>query len=204
MAKIAGLPNGPYSLEGGELRRASGKLLSSEKKVALCRCGGSKSKPFCDGTHAKIGFSDANLADPAKDKRETYAGKNITIRDNRSLCAHAGYCTDSLKEVFRQHDSPWIVPDAAAVEKVIETIRKCPSGALSYALDGVEAEPPNRPPAVTVLDHGPYAVTGGVELAGARVGQGASAEHYTLCRCGASRNKPLCDGSHWDVKFRDP
>ena len=204
MAKIVALPNGPYSLEGGALRRASGQKLSSGKNVALCRCGGSKNKPFCDGTHAKIGFSDRNLADPAKDKRRTYAGRNITIRDNRSLCAHAGYCTDGLKDVFRQHESPWIVPDAAAVEKVIETIRRCPSGALSYALDGVEAEPPQRPPTVTVLDHGPYAATGGVELAGARVGQGASAEHYTLCRCGHSKNKPLCDGSHWDVKFRDP
>jgi CDGSH-type Zn-finger protein len=203
-SRITALPNGPYLLENGALRRESGRNLPAEGKTALCRCGGSKNKPFCDGTHAKIGFSDRNLADPAKDKRQTHAGKNITIRDNRSLCSHVGYCTDSLKQVFRQHEEPWIVPDAAAVEKVIETIRKCPSGALSYALDGVEAGPPSRPPTVTMLDHGPYAVTGGIELAGARVGQGASAEHYTLCRCGASKNKPLCDGSHWDANFRDP
>jgi CDGSH-type Zn-finger protein len=178
MARISGNPNGPLSLEGeAELRRPSGPNLSKQK-VALCRCGGSKNKPFCDGTHAKIGFSDRNLSDPKKDQRVSYAGRKITIFDNRALCAHAGYCTDGLKEVFRYGEEPWIAPDAATVEKVIETIRKCPSGALSYALDGVEAA--------------------------AKVGQGASAEHYTLCRCGHSKNKPFCDGTHWDVSFRDP
>ena len=204
MAKISGFPNGPLSFEGAELRRQSGEKLAFDKKVALCRCGGSKTKPFCDGTHSKIGFSDKNLADPKKDQRVSYAGRKITIFDNRALCAHAGYCTDGLKEVFRYGEEPWIAADAAAVEKVIETIRKCPSGALSYALDRVEAEAPMRPPMVTVQDHGPYAVTGGIELGGAKFAQGASSEHYTLCRCGQSKNKPFCDGAHWDVKFRDP
>jgi len=197
-AKISGYPNGPLSFEGGELRRQSGEKLAVQGK-ALCRCGGSKTKPFCDGTHTKIGFSDKNLADPTKDRRDTYAGKKITIFDNRALCAHAGYCTDGLKEVFRYGEEPWIAPDAGAVEKVIETIRRCPSGALSYAIDGVEGKAPKGPPLVTVLDNGPYAVTGGIELAG-----DASREHYTLCRCGQSKNKPLCDGSHWDANFRDP
>jgi len=200
MAKISAFPNGPYSLEGAELRRQSGQKLSSEK-AALCRCGGSKNKPFCDGTHSKIGFSDKNLADPKKDRRVLYSGGKITILDNRALCAHAGYCTDELQQVFRHHDSPWIVPDAASVEKVIEAIRKCPSGALSYAIDGVEAPAPQRPPMVTVMDNGPYAVAG-VEPVGMKLGQGASPEHYTLCRCGASKNKPFCDGSHWDANWR--
>ena len=118
--------------------------------------------------------------------------------------AHAGFCTDELKSVFRMHDEPWIAPDEAGVEEIVATIRKCPSGALSYAIDGVEAKPPERAPMVTVTDNGPYAITGGIELLGVKFGQGASTEHYTLCRCGASKNKPFCDGSHWDVKFRDP
>jgi CDGSH-type Zn-finger protein len=201
--KILALPNGPYSLEGAELRRSSGEVFPKKGKAALCRCGGSKSKPFCDGTHAKIGFSDRNLADPKKDRRVSYAGRRITILDNRSICSHAGYCTDGLKEVFRRHDDPWIAPDAASIERVVATIRKCPSGALSYAI-GEEAQPPRRPPAVVVTDNGPYAVSGGVEPVGMKLGQGASAEHYTLCRCGASKNKPFCDGSHWNVNFHDP
>src|SRR6267154_2608959 len=77
---------------------------------------------------------------------EACAGKRITILDNRSICAHAGFCTDGLKSVFRMREEPWIDADGAAVEEIVATIRKCPSGALSYAIDGVEAEPPRRPP----------------------------------------------------------
>src|SRR5882672_1503309 len=209
--KIACVPNGPYYLLNDpepapvpNLRRASGDPCITARGVALCRCGGSKNKPFCDGTHSAIGFSDRNTADPGKNRRKSYAGKGITIFDNRGLCSHVGYCTDGLKSVFRMKDEPWIDPDGAAVEEVIATIRKCPSGALSYAIDGVEAQPPQRPPLVTVTDNGPYAVTGGIELMGVTFGEGASTEHYTLCRCGASKNKPFCDGSHWDIGFRDP
>jgi CDGSH-type Zn-finger protein len=209
--KLAVLPNGPYYLLNDpepapvpNLRRASGDACVTAKGVALCRCGGSANKPFCDGTHGRIGFKDANTADASKNRRKAYAGKLITIYDNRALCSHAAYCTDELKEVFRHHDQPWIEPDGAAVEDIIATIKKCPSGALSYAIDGVEAEPQQRAPAVTVMDHGPYAVTGGIELLGVRMGEGASKEHYTLCRCGESKNKPFCDGSHWDAGFRDP
>ncbi len=209
--KIACLPNGPYYLLNDpepapipNLRRASGEACVTARGVALCRCGGSKNKPFCDGTHSAIGFSDRKLSDGSHDKRKSYAGKGITILDNRSLCSHAGYCTDGLKSVFRHHDKPWIDPDGAALREIVETIAKCPSGALSYAVEGVEAEPPRRAPMVTVTDHGPYAITGGIELIGVKFGEGASTEHYTLCRCGASKNKPFCDGSHWDVNFQDP
>jgi len=209
--KLACSPNGPYALLNDmqatpvpNLRRASGDVCVTVRAVALCRCGASKNKPFCDGSHGTIRFSDRNAADPGKDKRQSYAGKRITILDNRALCSHAGFCTDELKSVFRQHDEPWIAPDGAEMEKIIATIRKCPSGALGYAIDGVEAEAPERAPMITVTDNGPYAVTGGVELMGVKFGQGASTEHYTLCRCGASKNKPFCDGSHWNAAFRDP
>ena len=211
MPRIACLPNGPYYLldDAGPspvpaLRRDSGEACSTVRGVALCRCGGSKNKPFCDGTHSTNGFRDKNLADASKNHRDTYAGKRITIFDNRALCAHAGYCTDGLKEVFKEEGTPWIDPEGAAVEKVIATIERCPSGALSYAIDGREAKPVNRPPAVVVTTNGPYAVSGGVELMNVPFGDGASREHYTLCRCGASKNKPFCDGTHWTVEFRDP
>jgi len=209
--KLACTPNGPYYLLNDmevkpvpNLRRASGEACATVRGVALCRCGASKNKPFCDGSHSTIGFSDRNAADPGKDERKSYAGRRITILDDRSICSHAGFCTDELESVFRQHDEPWIAPDGAEMEKIIATIRKCPSGALGYAIDGVEAEAPERPPMITVTDSGPYAVTGGVELMGVKFAQGASTEHYTLCRCGASKNKPLCDGSHWNAGFRDP
>ena len=208
---LAALPNGPYYLFASmeatpvvHLQRASGEPCLTPRGVALCRCGGSKRKPFCDGTHSSNGFSSANTADPSLDRRETYAGKHVTIYDNRAICAHAGVCTDRLKSVFRYGQEPWIEPDGAEAREIIETIARCPSGALSYAIDGVEAQPPARPEMVTVTNNGPYAVTGGIELMGVRFGEGASKEHYTLCRCGASKNKPFCDGSHWAVGFQDP
>jgi CDGSH-type Zn-finger protein len=199
-------PNGPLKIAEPlpGLRRQSGEPLEARGGVALCRCGGSQRKPFCDGTHRTNGFSDRKLSDGKLDRRTSYAGARITIHDNRGICAHAGVCTDSLKSVFRMGQEPWIDADGAALADIIATIRKCPSGALGYAIDGAEQRDPPRPPMVTVTDHGPYAVTGGVELADAAFGQGASPERYTLCRCGASKNKPFCDGSHWHAGFRDP
>ena len=101
------------------------------------------------------------------------------------------------------HQSPWIDPDAADATAIIDTIRKCPSGALSYSVAGVEQRDPNRTPAIQATKDGPYKVTGGTKLSGQEWGDGASHEHYTLCRCGASKNKPFCDGTHWDIGFRD-
>jgi CDGSH-type Zn-finger protein len=209
--KIACLPNGPYYLlndpvprEVPNLRRESGQACTTVGGVALCSCGGSKNKPFCDGTHGTNGFNDVNTADPQKNRRNSYAGKRITIFDNRGICAHAGFCTDGLKKVFRMNEEPWIDPDGAAAEEIMRTIERCPSGALSYTLNNVERKEKERAPMVLVTDNGPYAVSGGIELVGVAFGDGASREHYTLCRCGASANKPFCDGSHWQVEFKDP
>jgi CDGSH-type Zn-finger protein len=209
--KIACMPNGPYyllndmtSVAVPNLRRANGESCSNVRGVALCRCGGSKNKPFCDGTHGTNGFTDQNLADKSQNRRVNYAGKSITIHDNRAICAHAGFCTDNLATVFHLHQEPWIDPDGASVEKIIETVRRCPSGALSYSVENAEHRDQDRVTMVTVTNNGPYAITGGIELLGVPFGDGASTEHYTLCRCGASKNKPFCDGSHWHVGFRDP
>ena len=208
--KIACLPNGPYYLLNDmtpkaipNIQTSKGGPCSTITGVALCRCGGSNNKPFCDGTHGKNGFTDEKLADGSLDKRTDYVGKKITIHDNRGICAHAGYCTDNLASVFRLKKEPWIDPDGAAVEGIIETIKRCPSGALSYTADDVEHRDQDREPMVTVTKDGPYAITGGIELLEQPLGEGASSEHYTLCRCGGSQNKPFCDGTHWHIGFKD-
>ncbi len=208
--KIACLPNGPYYLLNDMVPKAipniqtsKGEPCSTVTGVALCRCGGSKNKPFCDGTHGKNGFSDEKLADGSLNKRTDYVGKKITIHDNRGICAHAGYCTDNLAAVFSSEKEPWIDPDGATVDEITETIKKCPSGALSYTVENVEHRDQDREPMVTVTKDGPYAITGGIELLEQTVGEGASSEHYTLCRCGGSKNKPFCDGSHWSIGFKD-
>jgi CDGSH-type Zn-finger protein len=206
--RIAFASNGPLYLIYGEaphtvpyLHRGDGSECTTVDKVALCRCGGSKGKPFCDGTHSRNGFSDKKLADGSKDKRRTYAGKSIAIHDNRGICAHNGYCTDHVAAVFREEGKPWIDPDGADAAAIIDVANHCPSGALSYSIDGVEHRDRDAPPAITATRNGPYEVSGGIELVGVAFGDGASKEHYTLCRCGASKNKPFCDGSHWDINF---
>jgi CDGSH-type Zn-finger protein len=201
------LENGPYRVSGLEtLTGTEGEAIVTKSVVALCRCGGSNNKPFCDGTHAKNGFKSEKLPGRVADKRDTYVGKGITIHDNRGLCAHAGYCTDALPTVWRMKQEPWIDADGSDVAAIIETVRKCPSGALSYSIEGAEQRdqdrpPATHPPAIGVMKGGPYRVTGDVELKEQVWGDGASREQYTLCRCGGSKNKPFCDGSHWDIKF---
>src|SRR5262245_10636804 len=147
------LRNGPYSLNidtasagVSHLCRAGGETFETGVGKALCRCGGSKNKPFCDGTHRTNGFSDQKTADDKHDRRENYVGQRITIHDNRGICAHAGACTDGLKSVFRMKQEPWIDPDGANVAEIIETIKKCPSGALSYSIDNVEHRDHDRKP----------------------------------------------------------
>jgi len=208
--KIACLPNGPYYLlndqipkEIKNIQKSSGGACTTITGVALCRCGGSNNKPFCDGTHGKNGFTDKKLPDSIADKRDNYSGVKITIHDNRGICAHAGHCTDNLDTVFKLGVEPWIDPDGASTENIIETIKKCPSGALSYTIEKIEYRDQNRDSMVTITKDGPYAITGNIELIDQPNGEGASPEHFTLCRCGGSKNKPFCDGTHWHIGFKD-
>jgi CDGSH-type Zn-finger protein len=189
--------------------------LSNIEGIALCRCGASKNKPFCDGTHSIIGFSSKNNDEDnndhknkisSKGKRKSYFGKEITIHDNRKICSHAAECVNNLPSVFRLNQRPWIDPDQATNNKeIIETIRKCPSGALSYSIDGIEYRDYDGEPLVKVSKDGPYFVSGGIELVvgEAEFPEEVSKEHYALCRCGASKNKPFCDGPHSTVNFKD-
>jgi CDGSH-type Zn-finger protein len=197
-------PNGPLLVRGLEnlVDLRDGRTLDTSEVVALCRCGASANKPFCDGQHAKVGFVDVKQEGRARDGRRDYAGEQITVHDNRGVCSHAAFCTDRLPAVFRHKESPWIAPDEAAVEEVIEIVEACPSGALSYSIGGVEHRDQENPAGVLVVPSGPYAVQGGAEL-DTEWGDGASREHFNLCRCGASKNKPFCDGAHWDSKFDD-
>ena len=197
-------PNGPYLVKGlNHLKDWQGNRMEPQPVMALCRCGGSANKPFCDGTHQKNGFSGAKLAERGTDHRQSYQAQSITIHDNRSICAHAGHCTDALAAVFKYGSQPWIDASGAAVEAIIETIRSCPSGALSYTLDGIQGKEQPQEPSITVTRDGPYAVEGAAQLLEQSWAQGASTEHYTLCRCGASKNKPFCDGTHGSIGFKD-
>ena len=203
-AVIECTPDGPYLVQGlADLRSSSGAAIATQATVALCRCGGSASKPFCDGTHRKIGFSGARLSQSAPE-RVDYRAPGITIHDVRSVCAHAGHCTDGLASVFKYGEEPWIDPAGAALQAIVETVRRCPSGALSCTPDGEQLAQEAVAPSMTVTKNGPYAVAGAVELVDRVTGQQpVVATRFTLCRCGASKNKPFCDGTHWDIGFTD-
>jgi CDGSH-type Zn-finger protein/truncated hemoglobin YjbI len=218
----AGLPrdiqlvkNGPYLLTNIErMTDGLGDPIPTGPQMALCRCGESDSKPWCDGSHAVSGFEDTKDPERVADQRDTYPGLSITVYDNRGICQHAGFCTVRVPAVFRAGKEPFVAPSGARMDEIIRAVRDCPSGALSYAIDNHEAREEvdwhlQRPPAVSVITDGPYRVTGGpplIDSGGAPVArdEGVSLEHYALCRCGHSRNKPFCSGMHWYVQFRDP
>jgi CDGSH-type Zn-finger protein/uncharacterized membrane protein YozB (DUF420 family) len=192
--------DGPYLVTGSRLRDPGGAEIPAPGRFALCRCGNSSKKPFCDGTHAKVGFHGARLATGTADPPDDYRGKRITIHDDRSICAHSGVCTDDLPAVFRLGKEPWIDADGAAAEDVVALVKRCPSGALSYSIDGVRQSAEARDRVITTSKNGPYFVSGGVVLRA----DGATprfTDRYALCRCGASKNKPFCDGTHWAVEF---
>lgn len=203
-AAIEATKNGPYVVKGKvRIEDSQGNLLSLEGEVYLCRCGGSHNKPYCDSSHLSNRFVGEP---PAKDNGsfKEYPGNALVIRDNRTVCAHVGYCLKGAPEVFQRDRDPWIVPDAGDPPEVVkETISRCPSGVLAYIENGVLSAEWERPPGVRVSKDGPYEVVGGVELQGQLKIQPVVQEHYALCRCGGSSRKPYCDGTHVRIGFRD-
>ena len=207
--------NGPYLVTNvAAVRTPLGEKLTLPPQLALCRCGASAMKPFCDGTEVTIGFTDDKDPKRVPDQRDTYPGEQVTIFDNRGICQHSGLCTDRLATAFRTKEEPFVAPSGGRMDQLIQAVRDCPSGALSLAFDNVEARDltdwhGTREQAIEITQDGPYRVTGSVPLtdaSGADVPRaaGSSREHYALCRCGHSQNKPFCSGMHWYVDFRDP
>jgi CDGSH-type Zn-finger protein/truncated hemoglobin YjbI len=214
-ATVQAAPNGPYLVTNvPQLIDHLGNQARPAPQLALCRCGESAAKPLCDGSHTRIRFSGAKDPKRVPDQRDTYAGQQLTIFDNRGICQHSGLCTDRLAAVFRTGTEPFVAPSGARMDEIIRAVRDCPSGALSYAIDGIEAREQvdwggTRPPAIEVTRDGPYRITGQITLLGGtgapeRRNDGASLEHCALCRCGHSQNKPFCSGMHWYVGFADP
>lgn len=208
--KITPLPDGPLALEenaaaGRCLCRGDRDAFEVQGPHMLCRCGGSATKPFCDGSHMSNGFTSENVSERRHDHRVEYQGDGMVVRDNRHACAHAEECIHGAPEVFHKMHRPWITPEGADPDALSEVVRRCPSGALSYSRNGEEWLDEDRPPTVRVMPGGPYRIQGGVELAvdECEWASGVGREHYALCRCGGSRNKPFCDGSHWRNGFAD-
>ena len=206
-------PDGPYLVTNvGRMTDWLGGSLEPLPQAALCRCGASQLKPWCDGSHSVIGFHAAKAPDRVADRLDTYQGQHLTVTDNRGICAHSGFCTDRAPTAFRVDTEPFVAPSGARADEIVRATRDCPSGALGYALDGRDpagVADQDREPAIEISKDGPYRVTGTIELLDASGNPeprntGASREHYSLCRCGKSQNKPFCSGMHWYADFHDP
>lgn len=174
------------------MRDENGDELEIKPVRALCRCGHSKNKPFCDGSHIAAGFISRG-GDPAgKDRLITYEGTDIAITYNPRLCSHAAECARISGHIFDSTKRPWVQIDNGSVADVRAVVAACPSGA--FALANGEHLIPERAE-IEVEKNGPLWVTGPT-IDCQSADQGATPEKYVLCRCGLSGNKPYCDGTH--------
>lgn len=207
--------NGPYLVAGsvplyrrhdvqselGEpMTWATSAALDTKDRYALCRCGQSGNKPFCDGTHAREGFVADDVASGSYDDRADVVGGDVNVRYDQKICVHAGFCGTTVTNVW---DEAAKTGDTAARMHAIAMIEHCPSGALTYQLDGATNEP-LLPQAVAVINDGPLWVTANVPITNSDGTVLETRNRVTLCRCGDSANKPLCDGTHKSKGFSEP
>ena len=118
-----------------------------------------------------------------------YTGTGIEVTYDAGRCLHAAECVRGLPAVFDTSRRPWINPEAASAEAIAETVRRCPTGALHYQLDGGDAEAPVQPTRVTVTPDGPILIAGDLLI------NGQAETRAALCRCQSTANAPYCDHS---------
>ncbi|WP_143305814.1 CDGSH iron-sulfur domain-containing protein [Chitinophaga vietnamensis] len=218
------IANGPYEIKGdipvqmqtigankdGESEEwVPGKHFKPEgTPFYLCRCGHSSNKPFCDSTHLKMHFDGAETAghEPYVNQADLMEGPTALLTDAQQLCAFARFC-DPNGQVWAMIDN---TDDPAVRQQFIKQVGQCPSGRL-VAWDR-ETQTPIEPalaPAIGVIEDpaqgvsGPLYIQGGIPIHDAHGKAYEVRNRVTLCRCGASRNKPYCDGSHAAIKFKD-
>jgi CDGSH-type Zn-finger protein/uncharacterized Fe-S cluster protein YjdI len=147
---------------------------------------------------ASIGLAASAAPSTIADGIETAPGEKLDLLFETKRCIHARFCVTGAPDVFLANvQGPWLHPDAMEVERVVEIAHACPSGAIQYhRTDGAHDE--TAPPVnlASIRESGPYAFRGQLEIDGDTIGFRA-----TLCRCGASKNKPFCDSSHHEVGF---
>ncbi len=185
-----------------------GKDFPEKQTYLLCRCGASKTKPYCDGAHSDIEFDGTETARdiPFMNQARIYPGPTLDLADAEGLCSGARFCerAGGTWKLTERSDDP------SARATAIDQSMNCPSGRL-VAIDkesGTPIEPP-FPPSISVTQDpgadvaGPLYVKGGVPVVSEEGTTYEIRNRVTLCRCGASKNKPFCDGRHVDIQFRE-
>jgi CDGSH-type Zn-finger protein len=221
-AHIKVTPNGPYVVSGAvplteryPAMSVHGEPLEWDpvganipgrtvrQNYALCRCGNSGDKPFCDGTHARVGFDGTLTADrrPTASRRRTFVGEGVVMTDDPSLCIHIGFCTTRLSSVWQMIKH---TDDPEVRARLRTMVHHCPSGRLVVSpSEDAQAEEPEFIPSVAIVPDGPLWVRGGIPVEAPDGFTYEVRNRVTLCRCGHSKNKPYCDGTHAEVGFTD-
>jgi uncharacterized Fe-S cluster protein YjdI/CDGSH-type Zn-finger protein len=139
------------------------------------------------------------------DVKKEYRTDRIEVSWEPTYCIHAQRCVGGLPAVFNRQDRPWIHPDAASPDEIAQVISTCPSGALHFRrLDDGPREAVPEVTTITVARDGPLGLHGDIEIRDADGVVIRRDTRVTLCRCGASQNKPFCDLSHKAIGFKDP
>jgi CDGSH-type Zn-finger protein len=193
--------------KGGSEAWQEGETIPHRETYALCRCGRSGTKPFCDGTHSKIGFRGTETAsrEAYHDQAKVLDGPTLQLTDAESLCAFARFC-DPNGQVWSQvarTDHPHVK------ELFIRQVNNCPSGRL-VAWDKTSGQPVENalPVSIGLVEDpeqrcsGPLWLQGGIQVTSADGFKYEVRKRVTLCRCGESKNKPFCDGTHAAIKFQ--
>lgn len=193
--------------EGGSESWEQGPGYPARANYALCRCGHSRNKPFCDGSHERVGFDGTETAarELYDEQAERTDGPDLALADAPVLCAFARFC-DPNGQVWSQVERS---DDAGVRAHFIRQVGNCPSGRL-VARDrrSGKAVEPELPVSIGLVEDpaqqcsGPLWLRGGIPVVAADGFEYEVRNRVTLCRCGQSRNKPFCDGTHAAIKFR--
>jgi len=193
--------------EGGSEAWLEGDSLPHRATYALCRCGASGTKPFCDGTHLRIGFAGTETAsrEAYLDQAKVLEGPVLQLIDAESLCAFGRFC-DPNGSVWRQVAQ---TDDPQIRAMFVREVNDCPSGRL-VARDKASGQLIEHalPVSIGLVEDpeqqcsGPLWLRGGIPVTSADGFEYEVRNRVTLCRCGASKNKPFCDGTHAAIKFQ--
>ncbi len=138
-------------------------------------------------------------------KERSYETEEITVTYDVKRCIHAEECVKGLASVFDPQKRPWIQPENASAEKIMEIVERCPTGALHYNdKKGNRSEAADSVNTITIVPDGPVYLRGNIEVRDAEGDTILEDSRLALCRCGKSGNKPACDNSHRDIPFRAP
>lgn len=196
--------NGPLQLNDlNTIVDSDGIPLTPRRERVLCRCGKSGLKPYCDGEHIPTEFQTPEQELVEIKETEAFLGLELTIYYNPTVCYSSEKCINSLPAVFKMNTGGGIDPDAEASEKIIEAIKACPSGALSFHYKISQQKETEQGTELRILQNGPCMINGDVTIRHSENSASVELKRCALCRCGYSENKPFCDGSHAGKGFRD-